>query len=127
MPCRQEEREPSACTIPVDRVEDLEQGLPGTRLIISRGSGAAGDGQQRHPRYTHERGEDADLTRQLERGGTRPREFAARRSLMTALDECYSGSPCPHFSSSARSPSGPIADTEVRYHDPSASGLPHMR
>jgi len=103
--------------------------LPGTRLMISRGSGAAGDdpGQQRHPRYAHERGEDADLTRQLERGGTRPREFAASRSLMTALDECYSGSPCPHFSSSARSPSGPIADTEVRYHDPSASGLPHMR
>ena len=53
--------------------------------------------------------------------------FATNRSLMTALDECYSGSPCPHFSSSTRSPSGPIADAEVRYHDPSASGLPHMR
>ena len=76
---------------------------------LAGGSGAAGDGpgQQRHPRYAHERGEDADLTRQPERGGTRPREFAARRSLMTALDECYSGSPCPHFSSSTRSPSGP--------------------
>jgi len=78
------------------------------------GSGAAGDdpGQQRYPRYAHERGEDADLTRQPDRGGTRPREFRANRSLMTALDECYSGSLSPHFSSSRRSPAGPIADAK---------------
>ena len=38
--------------------------------------------------------------------------FATNRSFMTALDERYSGNPCPHFSSSRRSPAGPIADAK---------------
>ena len=111
---RQDEPEPSAFTIPVDPVGDLEQRLPGTRQVISRGVGCCwhDPGQQRHPRYAHERSEDADLMRQPERGWTRPRGFRANRSLMTALDECYSGSPCPHFSSSRGSIAGPIADAK---------------
>ena len=50
---------------------------PGTRLVISSRVGAGGDdlGQERHRGFARERGQDADLMRQLERGRTRPGEF----------------------------------------------------
>ena len=52
-------------------------------LAIARSGRGLGDGpgRQRHRRYAHERGEDADLTRQPERGGRDHENFATNRSL----------------------------------------------
>lgn len=100
---------------PVDRVDDLEQRLPGTRLVISSGgrvllATAPGSNGTSGTRTSAVRTPISRVSRSA--AGRDHENFATNRSLMTALDECYSGSPCPHFSSSRRSPSGPIADAK---------------
>ena len=74
----QEPHELPGRAVPVDRVDDVEQGCPrhapGDQ---EQGVGAAGDdlGQERDRGFARERGQDGDLMRQLERGRTRPGEF----------------------------------------------------
>jgi hypothetical protein len=74
----QEPHELPGRTVRVDRADDFEQGgarnAPGDQ---EQGVGAGGDdlGQERDRRLARERGKDADLMRQLERGRTRPGEF----------------------------------------------------
>lgn len=133
---RQEARELSACTIPVDRVDcrlppsrnhpegflprasrwqatdDLEHGRPGTRLVIS----SRGRRCRRRPRAATApavRAVRTPISRASRSVVGRAHEnFATNRSPMTALDECHSSRPCPHYSSSWRSPAGRIADAK---------------
>jgi len=128
--CRHDEREPSAWTIPVDRVDDLEPRRPGTRLVISSGARvllATIPGNNGIPGTRTSAARTPISYASRSAAGRDHENFATNRSLMTALDECYSGSPCPHFSSSRRFPARSYRRREASCPDPSATGRPNMR
>ncbi len=113
--CRQEERAPSAGTIRSIESTTRNTDSPGTRPVNSSGGrmllatapGSNGTGGTRTSAVR------TPISRASRSAAGRDHEnFATNRSLMTALDECDSGSLSPHFSSSRRSPSGPIADAK---------------
>lgn len=105
MQYRQEGREPSACTILADRVDDLEQRLPGTCLVISSGG-----------RVLLATAPGSNGT-----GGTRT---SAVRTPISRASRSAAGRDHKNFQAL---PIWSYRRREVSCHDPPASGRPDMR